>query len=198
MFLAPAPAAPDADQLLQADVADGGYVMNLTRAWAWRADLATGFATVRRQLMLRSRLDRRDWVIAACACASTAGDSYCSLSFGNVLAALIDAPTAAALLRGEAPATLTPRELAIVTWARKVARDPNATTAEDAGALRAVGLRDKEIFELTAFVAFRLAFAAVNDALGVPPDAELARAASPDVLAAVNFGRAPALAPAAT
>ncbi|MEV6898209.1 hypothetical protein [Amycolatopsis sp. NPDC051372] len=51
--------------------------------------------------------------------------------------------------------------------------DPNATTAEDAAALRAAGLDDREIFESTTWIAPRLTFATVNDALGAAPDPEL-------------------------
>jgi hypothetical protein len=54
---------------------------------------------------------------------------------------------------------------------------------------------DQEIFEATAFVAFRLAFSAINDALGAAPDKQLADAAPVEVRAAVDYGRAPALKP---
>ena len=77
----------------------------------------------------------------------------------------------------------------IEDWARKVVRSPNATGAADVQRLRAVGLGDREIFEATAFVAFRAAFCTVNDALGARPDLPLAEAAPPAVRAAVSYGR---------
>ena len=51
------------------------------------------------------------------------------------------------------------------------------------------GLADREIFEATAYVAFRLAFSTVNDALGAQPDEELVAEAPPEVRAAVTYGR---------
>ncbi|HSV50668.1 MAG TPA: hypothetical protein VLJ57_01025, partial [Burkholderiaceae bacterium] len=60
--------------------------------------------------------------------------------------------------------------------------------------LRAAGLSDQEIFEATVFVAFRMAFSTVNDALGVEPDAQVAEAAPPEVREAVTYGRAVAAA----
>ena len=42
---------------------------------------------------------------------------------------------------------------------------------------------------ITAFVALRLAFAAVNDALGAQPDAQLVRSLPPQVREAVTYGR---------
>jgi alkylhydroperoxidase family enzyme len=86
-------------------------------------------------------------------------------------------------------AFLSPRDRALVTWARKVVRDPNATTAADAQALRDAGLSEREIFEATVFVALRLAFSTVNGALGVEPDREVAEAAPAHVRAAIGFGR---------
>jgi hypothetical protein len=70
-----------------------------------------------------------------------------------------------------------------------VVANPNATTEADVDALRKAGLGEREIFEATAFIAFRQAFSTVNDALGVSPDRQLAESAPAEVRAAVNFGR---------
>lgn len=77
----------------------------------------------------------------------------------------------------------------MAAWARKVARDPNATTPADIQALRDAGLDDQQIFAITTFVALRLAFSTVNDALGAQPDAQLAQSLSPEVREAVTWGR---------
>jgi hypothetical protein len=74
--------------------------------------------------------------------------------------------------------------------ARKVVQSPNTTTEEDMASLRRAGLSDQEIFDATVFVAFRLAFSTVNDALGAEPDRQLAERAPEAVLHAVTFGRA--------
>jgi hypothetical protein len=46
-------------------------------------------------------------------------------------------------------ADLTPEEQKMVTWARKVVRDPNSTTADDVQSLREGGLSDSQIFAIT-------------------------------------------------
>jgi alkylhydroperoxidase family enzyme len=84
---------------------------------------------------------------------------------------------------------LDPTDAALARWARQVVHDPNGATAADVEALRAAGLDDAQILAITAFVALRLAFSTVNDALGTRPDAELAAAAPAEVGAAVAFGR---------
>ena len=65
-------------------------------------------------------------------------------------------------------------------------------TAQDVDELRRAGYDDGQIFSVTLFVALRLAFSTVNDALGAPPDAELVGRAPASVRTAVTFGRPPA------
>ena len=50
------------------------------------------------------------------------------------------------------------------------------------------GLDDGQIFAITAFVALRLAFSAINDSLGAQPDAQLAQSLPPEVREAVTYG----------
>ncbi len=91
---------------------------------------------------------------------------------------------------------MTEQEKAMAAWARKVARDPNATTPADIQALRDSGLDDGQIFAITAFVALRLAFSTINDSLGAQPDAQLVQSVPPQVREAVTYGRPAAQAPA--
>ena len=84
---------------------------------------------------------------------------------------------------------LDDRERALARWARRVARDPNGTTAQDVDALRAVGYDDGQVQAITAFVALRLAFSTVNDALGAVPDVELSSSVDPKVRDVVTWGR---------
>ena len=111
---------------------------------------------------------------------------------GSKLARLADAETAAQLIANEPAPALSEREQALATWTRQLVEDPNATTGEDVTRLRAVGLGDKEIFEATTFVAFRLAFSTVNDALAAEPDMQLRDAAPGPTREAIRYGRAPA------
>jgi len=122
------------------------------------------------------------------ACASTLGDSYCSLAWGSRLANAANAEIAAGVLRGDDD-LLDPQERALARWARQITRDPNSTTLADVQALRDVGLDETQIFAITVFVALRIAFATVNDALGARPDRALAENAPDSVRAVVNFGR---------
>ena len=191
------PQATDATRRLYDEEREhDGYVWNVTRLWCWRPDAHEVFRALRAELMARSTLTDRDWAVLVAATAGTLRDSYCSLAWGPKLAALSDADTAAAVLTGaERPGGLSEREAALADWARRVVRDPNATIRADVARLREVGLGDREIFEATAFIAFRLAFSTVNDALGAAPDQQLAEAAPEPVRRVVSYGRVPATEP---
>jgi uncharacterized peroxidase-related enzyme len=170
------------------DVAELGYVMNVSRLWAYQPETMTGLFDLLRRVVSVEPLSLRQRSILVAACASAFGDSYCSLVWGGRLADATDAQTAARVLRGGDDG-LTASEQAMAAWARKVARDANGTRAVDVQQLREAGFTDSKIFTITVFVALRLAFSTVNDALGLRPDAGLRSSAPAPVRAAVTFGR---------
>ena len=183
----PAPSA-EAERLCAGDVAGRGYVMNVSHLWGHQPALHDALAALIGQSSEAASLTSRERAVLVCACVSTLGDSYCSLAWGTRLASDADAGVAAAVLRGDDSA-LEPAERALAKWARQVVRAPNATTAADVEELRDAGFDDARIVAVTAFVALRLAFAVVNDALGAQPDAELAAAAPRELRDAVTWGR---------
>jgi uncharacterized peroxidase-related enzyme len=191
-FLEEPPVSPQVQALYDDDLQEDGYVANATRLWAHQPDTVSGLFDLMSQAFKPSGLSFRQRGILVTAAASTLGDSYCSLAWGGKLGQASSATLAAGVLNGS-DTELTEQEKAMATWARKVARDPNATTPADIQALREAGLDDEQIFAVTAFVALRLAFSTINDALGAQPDAQLAGSLPEEVREAVTFGR-----PAAT
>lgn len=189
-FLEEPPMTEEARALYDEDLADSGYVWNVSRLWAYQPDTMQQFFELMSQAFKPSGLNFRQRGVLVAATASTLGDSYCSLAWGGKLSGETDAALAAGVLTGS-DADLTGQEQAMATWARKVVTDPNATTRGDVQALRTAGLTDEQIFAITAFIALRLAFSSVNDALGAHPDAQLLESLPADVRAAVTFGRAP-------
>ena len=191
MFLEDPPQTDEVETAFQADRDEDGFVNNATRLWAWRPGLFDEFSELRTKLMDSSSLTDRDWALLVTGSVSERGDSYCALAWGPRLAELSDVDIAAQVLAGVPAPALSAREAAMVDWARKVVRDPNATTSEDVARLREVGLGDREILEATVYIAFRLALASVNDALGAAPDRQLAEAAPDPIRRAVTYGREP-------
>ncbi len=187
-FLEEPPVSPQVQALYDDDLADGGYVWNVSRLWAHQPDTVTGLFDLMSQAFKASGLSFRQRGILVTAAASALGDSYCSLAWGVKLATASEATVAAGVLNGS-DAALTDQEKAMAVWARKVVKDPNATTPADVQELRDSGLNDDQIFAITVFAALRLAFSTINDALGAQPDAQLAESLPPEVREAVTFGR---------
>jgi uncharacterized peroxidase-related enzyme len=187
-FLDEPPVTGPVKALYDQDLADDGYVWNGSRLWAQQPDTMTGLFDLMSQAFKPSRLSFRQRAILVSAAASALGDSYCSLAWGGKLSKASDSALAAGVLTGT-DAGLTDQERAMASWTRKVARDPNATTPADIKELRETGLDDEQIFAITAFVALRLAFAIINDALGAQPDRELPGTLPAEVREAVTFGR---------
>lgn len=187
-FLDDAPTSPEAQSLYDEDLAESGYVWNVSRLWAYQPDTLKELFDLMSRAFRPSGMDFVRRGILVTAAASTLGDSYCSLAWGAKLSGAAEPALAAGVLSG-ADVGLSDQERAMVSWARKVVKDPNAITPADVQELRAAGLADEQIFSLTVFVALRLAFSTVNDALGASPDAQLVETLPPEVAASVTYGR---------
>lgn len=182
------PLTPEAQALFDEDQEELGYVMNVSRLWSYQPGTVTELFELMRHALADAGLTPRQRGILVCAAASSLGDSYCSLAWGSKLSKAASPAIAAAIIR-EDDGELTDDERVMAAWARKVVRDPNATTSADLQALQNAGFDDSQVFAMTVFVALRLAFSTVNDALGATPDAQLQHDAPEQVVAAVDFGR---------
>lgn len=187
-FLASPEPSPAIQGLFDEDIADVGYVMNVSRLWAHQPTTVDALFDVAAKALADQGISFRQRAILVSACASALGDSYCSLAWGSKLAGVAGDDLAGGVLRGDDD-RLTEAEHALARWARQVARDPNATSKTDVQALRDAGFTESQIFAVTVFVAVRIAFSTVNDALGAKPDAQLRSTAPRTVVDAVTYGR---------
>jgi uncharacterized peroxidase-related enzyme len=188
-FLSVPETTAQAQTMFDEDIAELGYVMNVSRLWAYQPAAISGLFALAGQVNREQPLSLRQRAILVTAGASALGDSYCALAWGQKLAAASDAPTAAGVVGGDDDHGLSPSERAIARWARTIVRRPSGTTAADVQELRDAGFSDAQIFTITVFVALRLAFSTVNDALGLRPDAGLRVSVPADVREAVTYGR---------
>jgi SAM-dependent methyltransferase/alkylhydroperoxidase family enzyme len=187
-FLAAAEMSAEVQRLFDDDVDELGYVMNASRLWAHQPGTQAGLFELLGQVTRAGSLTFRQRGILVTACASALGDAYCSLAWGKKLAGEAGDDVAGSVLRGD-DQQLDAAERALARWARQITRDPNGTDAGDVQALRDAGYDDAQIFAITAFVALRIAFSTVNDALGARPDRTLGETVPTSVRDAVTFGR---------
>lgn len=188
-FLADPTIDDEVARMYDADLEGQGYVANLTRVWAHSPETLGVLSYALRLATDLSGLDpvERDLVVTAAA--SALGDAYCSCAFGTRLARSVGPDITAAVVRGD-DGRLTRRGRLLASWARQVADDPNGTTAEQVEAMRDAGFDDRQVFGLTFYVALRVAFSTVNDALGATPDPELLARVPVELGEVVTFGRA--------
>jgi uncharacterized peroxidase-related enzyme len=187
-FLAAPPETPETRRLFDDDLSGMGYVMNSSRLWAHQPAALSALSGLLEETTRAGSLSFRQRAVLVTSAAAALGDSYCSLAWGTKLAAAARPDVAAAVIDGRTDG-LEDDEKALATWARQVVRDPNGITNDEVEALRKAGFDDGQIFAITAYVALRLAFATVNDALGALPDNELSAGVPREVRSAVTFGR---------
>jgi uncharacterized peroxidase-related enzyme len=187
-FLAAPSRTPEGQRLFEDDSEGVGYVTNVSRLWAYMPATLEGLSDLMGQATQAGSLAPRQRALLVTAAASTLGDSYCSLAWGKKLAEELGSEVAVAVIQGTDDG-LDPGERALAQWARAVTTNPNGIEARDVQSLRDAGFDEVQIFAITAFVALRLAFSTINDALGAVPDSQLRTTTPGPVLSAVTFGR---------
>ena len=186
--------APELDPLVQqmydGDLRAQGYVAELTKVWAWSPGAFAALSHALAVAVDMGHLDLAQRSLLVTATASAMGDSYCTLAWGSKLARYAGDEVTAGVVRGD-DTRLGDAGRALASWARQVVRDPSGITADRVDELRALGLDDTQVFGVTLFVALRMAFSAVNDALGAAPDAQLVARVPVALRDVVDFGRPP-------
>lgn len=181
-------AAPSAESDVQAasDQDKLGFVMNATRLWAHLPPAKQALFDMMELAAAGAGLTFRQRAVLVTATATGRGDPYCSIAWGSRLAAAAGPEVAfnVILQRHEA---LADDDRVLAEWAGKVAEDPTATTEDDVDLLRQAGFSDDAIFALTMYVALRMTFSTVNNALGARPDGELIERAPREVLDAIGI-----------
>lgn len=187
-FLGTAPDSELARQQAESDLAGRGFVMNLTRLWAYQPAAKQMLFDLLNLVSREGGITPRQQMIIVPAVASALGDAYCSIAWGQRLAKEAGAEVAASVIRGD-DLGLDPAEQALARWVRSATRHPSHTTPEQVDELRRAGFTDAQIFALTAFAALRVAFSTINGSLGAGPDAAFASTAPEEVRHAVTYGR---------
>ena len=97
--------------------------------------------------------------------------SACSLAHGDKLAEMIGNEKVIAIAKGKEADVLSEADVAIVAFARNIARDARKITSGQVDALRNKhGLTDAEVFDIAAVASARCFFTKILDALGSEPD----------------------------
>lgn len=146
-----------------------GFVPNYAKVFCYRPEVMARWGQL--QAEIRRTIDVRRFELITLAAALELRSSACSLQFGKKVTAYVGASQVRALAENGVGEGLTDAERAMMTFARRIARDASRITAGDVEALRQHGFSDAEIFDIAAASAGRAFFTKLLDALGVEPDA---------------------------
>lgn len=151
-----------------------GYVPDYAKVFSHRPEVMERWG--RMLAAIKRPVDPRRLELVTFAVAHELRHSSCSLAHGHALAGIIGKDAVIAIATGKADEVLTGAEVAMLRFARRIARDAAAITAGEVAALkRDHGFSDAEVFDIAAVAASRCFFTKVLDALGSEPDAALSR-----------------------
>jgi len=145
-----------------------GYVPNYAKVFSHRPEVLARWGRLLAEI--RRPMDDRRFELATFAAAHELRNTPCSQAHGKQLARFIGTEEVCRLATSGGSGALTEAELAVAAFARKVARDAAAVTADDVRELRAHGLTDADIFDVVAAAAGRAFFTKMLDGLGVLAD----------------------------
>lgn len=146
-----------------------GYLPNYAKVFCYRPEIMRLWAQL--QAGIKRHMDKRRFELVTFTAAHALRSTLCSLAHGKALTEFLPAKDVLAVAKGEAPSSLSAAEVAMVEFARKVARDASAVTREDVEHLKRHGFTDAEVFDITAVAAARAFWTKVIEALGVEADA---------------------------
>jgi len=178
---------PDVSAMYEKETEFWGYLPNYALAFAHQPEVMSGWKGLISSI--RSGLDPRIYELATMAAARALSSSYCSLAHGKFLADRFYTQTEVARIALDRdPSILSPAEIALMSYAERVATNATSVGQDDIQRLRQHGLSDQEIFGMAAAAAARSFFAKLLDAVGAEPDIEF-RNLEPELQKALTVGR---------
>ena len=163
-----------------------GYVPNYATVFCHRPEVMRRWAEL--LSAIKRPMDTRRFELATFAAAHELRSTLCTLAHGKALLAFFSAEDVIAMAHGETPSSLSAGDVALMSFARAVARDASAITARDVAELKRHGFSDAEVFDIAVTAAGRAFFTKVIESLGAATDAP-ARAMDVELREALAVGR---------
>lgn len=149
-----------------------GFVMSAAQCLTARVDLLPAYTDFVNTMRGGFTLSPRDWRIITLIAAREVKSTYCSMVYGKQLAAdLGSKEMVLAVQRDFRSAGLSDRDVAMLAYAEKVARDATQITQTDIDVLRSAGFTDANISDIALCAAFRCFIGRFFDAVGAGPEA---------------------------
>ena len=185
--ISPEEARDEVREMYANEEEDWGFVPDYARAFCHRPLVMERWGQLLTEI--RRPVDARRVELTTFAAAHESRHSPCSLAHGAALAKIIGKEAVLAIAAGREDEVLNSADVAILRYARQIARDASQVTSADISELRDVhGLSDPEIFDIAANAASRCFFTKLLDGLGVDADRDFMDL-DPELRKALTVGR---------
>jgi len=150
---------------------DAGFVPESARCFSTRPDLLPLFHAFFAGVRGGFSLDARDWSLVTLIAAKHVHSTYCSHVYSQRLTALLGSKDAVlAIQRDYRSAGLPERDLAMLSYAEKIATEAHRIVQADIDRLRAAGFSDLNISDIALCASFRCFLSKFVDATGAVPE----------------------------
>jgi uncharacterized peroxidase-related enzyme len=151
--------------------AHAGFVPDSARCMTTRPDLLPLFDAFFDGVRGGFSLGAREWCLITLIAAKHLHSTYCSTVYGRRLIALLGAKEQVlAIQRDYRSAGLPAKEVAMLSYAEKVATDAHTISEADIGRLRAAGFTDRNICDIALCASLRCFISKFVDAVGAVPE----------------------------
>jgi len=155
--------------MYQRQEGEWGFVPDYAKAFCHRPEVMARWGQLLAEI--KRPVDPRRRELVTFAVAHVLKHSPCSLAHGKQLADMIGKQAVMAIAQGRDADVLDAAECAMLKYARRIAVDASAITADEVRALKEIhGFSDVDIFDIAAIAASRSFFTKVLDALGTDAD----------------------------
>jgi uncharacterized peroxidase-related enzyme len=150
---------------------DAGFVPESARCFSTRPDLLPLFHAFFAGVRGGFSLDARDWCLITLIAAKHVRSTYCSHVYSQRLTALLGSKDdVLAIQRDYRNADLPERDVAMLSYAEKVATEAHRVGQADIDRLRAAGFSDQNICDIALCASFRCFLSKFVDATGAVPE----------------------------
>lgn len=148
-----------------------GFVMATAKAFTARPDLLPIYTEFSDRIRAGFSLGLREWRLITLIAAKHVPSTYCSYVYGKQLIADLGSKEAVMAVQSDfRNAGLSGRDVEMLAYAEKIARDASQVSQADIDRLRSVGFTDREICDIALCAAFRCFVSRFFDAMGAGPD----------------------------
>lgn len=158
-------------EIYAAQKAQMGFVMEANKCWTTRPDMLPAYIAFVEAVRGGFSLTAREWRMITQVAARATRSTYCSLVYGRQLVDDLGSKDAVRAFQADyREVGLPAKDVEMLAYADKVARDAPSVGPADIDRLRKVGFDDRQIGDIALCAAFRCFVARYFDATGATPD----------------------------